>query len=114
MTEKKLTYLGKIRLIFEGHAIGHTILIVGLEIEVRWLKTILSVINENSDSGMTYLPYAKTNILVTIAASTVLVILNWSAIWKDAGATIEDETGEMNVNADTIAVAAHFFLNDQL
>ena len=51
---------------------------------------------------------------MTIAASTVLVILNWSAIWKDAGATIEDETGEMNVNADTIAVAAHFFLNDQL
>lgn len=27
---------------------------------------------------------------------------------------MEEDTGLMNVNADTIAVAAHFFLNDQL
>lgn len=31
-----------------------------------------------------------------------------------AGAIIEEETGEMNVNAETMAVAAHFFLKDQL
>lgn len=27
-----------------------------------------------------------------------------------AGATIDEETGEMNVNSDTVMVAAHFFL----
>jgi hypothetical protein len=28
----------------------------------------------------------------------------------NAGATIEEETGEMNVNSDTVITAAHFFL----
>lgn len=31
-----------------------------------------------------------------------------------AGAIIDDDTGEMKVKAETMAVAAHFFLNDQL
>ena len=31
-----------------------------------------------------------------------------------AGATIDEETGEMKVKAETIAVAAHFCLNVQL
>lgn len=44
----------------------------------------------------------------------LLVIPNSRAICALAGAIIEDETGLMNVNAETIAVAAHFFLNAQL
>lgn len=31
-----------------------------------------------------------------------------------AGAIIDDDTGEIKVKAETMAVAAHFFLNDQL
>jgi hypothetical protein len=51
---------------------------------------------------------------VTIAISTSLPIPNCSAIWNVAGATMEDETGEMKVKAETMAVAAHFLRKDQL
>ena len=37
------------------------------------------------------------------------MILNSLAILVKAGATIDDETGEMNVKDDTTIVAAHFF-----
>lgn len=46
--------------------------------------------------------------------STVLVKPKSSASCALAGEIIEDETGLMNVNAETITVAAHFRLNDQL
>ena len=45
---------------------------------------------------------------------------NWSVMWNEdaicsaAGATIEEETGEMNVNEDTVNAAAHFCFLDQL
>jgi hypothetical protein len=45
-----------------------------------------------------------------IAASTGLCMLNWRAISIPAGATIDDETGLIKVNADTIKVAPHFLL----
>ena len=59
-------------------------------------------------------PYARTNIEVVRAIRTVLVIPNSSARAVDAGATIEDDTGLMNVNADMMAVAAHLRLKLQL
>lgn len=37
-----------------------------------------------------------------------------AASWSLAGAIMEDETGLMNVKADTMAVAAHLRLNVQL
>jgi hypothetical protein len=40
-------------------------------------------------------------------------MLNSAAIADRAGATIEDETGEMNVKDDTTIVAAHFLLKLQ-
>ena len=46
--------------------------------------------------------------------SALLVMPNSWAIWSVAGAIMDEDTGEMNVNADTIAVAAHFFFSDQL
>ena len=51
--------------------------------------------------------YARTKTEVVIATRTDDVIPNWVAICSDAGATMEDEIGDMNVNADVIAVAAH-------
>lgn len=33
---------------------------------------------------------------------------------SEAGATIDDDTGEMKVNNDTMMVEIHFFLYDQL
>jgi len=39
---------------------------------------------------------------------------NCSAICSAAGATIDDDIGEMKVNADTVTAAAHFFFADQL
>lgn len=42
------------------------------------------------------------------------VMPNCAAINPDAGATIEDETGLMKVNAEIMAVAAHFRLKVQL
>lgn len=36
-----------------------------------------------------------------------------SPILSKAGAIIDEDTGEMKVNADTINVAAHFFRYDQ-
>ena len=45
---------------------------------------------------------------------TVFVMPNSRDSWPVAGAIMEDETGEMKVKAETIAVAAHFFLKDQL
>jgi len=59
-------------------------------------------------------PYANTNIEVTIAICTVLVIPNSFAMVPVAGATIEDDTGLIKVNNDTIAVAAHLSLNFHL
>ena len=39
---------------------------------------------------------------------------NCSATCLEAGAIIDEETGLMNVNADTISVALHFLLKLQL
>lgn len=47
--------------------------------------------------------------LVVIAIIAVLVIPNSCAICTVAGATMEDDTGEMKVNDETTRVAAHFF-----
>lgn len=46
---------------------------------------------------------------VSMAMMLSFVMPNSDAICPVAGAIIEDETGEMKVNADTITVAAHFF-----
>ena len=59
-------------------------------------------------------PYPRTKIDVDIAIMIVLVIPNSSASWEVAGAIMEDETGDRKVKADTMAVAIHFFLYDQL
>ena len=56
------------------------------------------------------LPYPKTKTLVVIAIIAVLVIPNSCAICSAAGATMEDDTGEMKVNNETTMVAAHFLL----
>ena len=41
-------------------------------------------------------------------------MLNRSATCPEAGAIIDEETGLMNVNADTISIALHFLLKLQL
>lgn len=45
---------------------------------------------------------------VIIAIVTLLSMKNSSAIWLEAGATIDDETGDMKVKHDTIVTAIHF------
>lgn len=47
---------------------------------------------------------------VSSAMTEVFVIPNCCAICVLAGAIMEEETGLIKVNADTISVAAHFFL----
>ena len=49
-----------------------------------------------------------------MAIRTSFDIPNSCAIWSVAGAIMEEDTGDMNVKAETMAVAAHFFLRDQL
>ena len=49
-----------------------------------------------------------------MARITVLCMSNRSATCLEAGAIIEEETGLMNVNADTISTALHFLLKLQL
>lgn len=51
---------------------------------------------------------------MVIAITTVLVIPKSSANCCAAGETIEEEMGEMKVNADTIETAAHLRRVDQL
>ena len=68
----------------------------------------------NLANKRTSLPYASTNTDVVRAITTELSIPNCSASWPLAGAIMEDDTGLMNVKADTIAVAAHFCLKPQL
>lgn len=57
--------------------------------------------------------YASTKIESVRAISTSLVMLNSDAIDWRAGATIDDDTGEMNVKEETMKVAAHFLLKVQ-
>ncbi len=49
-----------------------------------------------------------------MARVTVLWMSKRSANCLEAGAIVEEETGLMNVNADTIIVACHFLLKLQL
>jgi hypothetical protein len=49
-----------------------------------------------------------------MARITVLWTSKRSATCPEAGAIIDDETGLMNVNADTIRIALHFLLKLQL
>ena len=46
--------------------------------------------------------------------SRALVTPNWCAMSSDAGAIMEDDTGEMKVNAETMAAADHFCFELQL
>lgn len=52
--------------------------------------------------------------LVVIASITVLVISKRCAICSKAGATMEEDTGDIKVNEETTRVAAHFCRNVQL
>jgi hypothetical protein len=49
-----------------------------------------------------------------MARRTLLLMSKRSANCLEAGAIIEEETGLMNVNADTVIVACHFLLVLQL
>jgi len=49
-----------------------------------------------------------------MASKTVLWMSKRSANCLEAGAIIDEETGLMNVNADTMTVAPHFCLKVQL
>jgi hypothetical protein len=49
-----------------------------------------------------------------MARMTVPCMSNRSATCPEAGAIIDEETGLMNVNADTISTALHFLLKFQL
>jgi hypothetical protein len=51
---------------------------------------------------------------VVMASRTLLWISKRSANWVEAGAIMDEETGLMNVNADTMKVAPHFCLKLQL
>lgn len=52
--------------------------------------------------------YARTKMERMRDCSTELVMLSWAAMAGRAGATMEEETGEMKVKEETISVAAHF------
>lgn len=67
----------------------------------------LPYISDRGPSNKGPNPYPTTNIEVDIAIRTLLVIPNSSASWAVAGAIIDEDTGLINVNAETIAVAAH-------
>jgi hypothetical protein len=49
-----------------------------------------------------------------MTSRTVLWMSKRSANWPEAGAIIDDETGLINVNAEMMTVAPHFFLKLQL
>lgn len=53
--------------------------------------------------------YAKTNIESISWETTSSVTPKSAASDESAGATIDEETGEMKVNSETVIVAAHFF-----
>jgi hypothetical protein len=57
--------------------------------------------------------YARTKIDSMIWDSAELVMWNSASSTGSAGATIDDETGEMKEKRETMAVAAHFLPNDQ-
>lgn len=57
---------------------------------------------------------ARTKTETTRARSTVPCIPSSSAMCGAAGASMEDETGVMNVNSETMIVARHFFARGQL
>ena len=61
-----------------------------------------------------YAPYPQTKIDVNSAMTVSFVSPNLAAMVPLAGDIIDDETGLMNVYADTTSVTAHFFLNGQL
>jgi hypothetical protein len=46
--------------------------------------------------------------LVTIARIALFVIPNCSASWPEAGAIMDDDTGEISVKDETINVDRHF------
>ena len=70
---------------------------------------------ENQPDAMrSHSPYAATNTEVRRAITELFVMPNSLAICSLAGAIMDDETGLMNVNAETMAVAAHFLRRDQL
>lgn len=58
--------------------------------------------------------YARMNTLVHMARIASLVMPNSAPRRVEAGAIMVEEIGEMNVKADTIAVADHLRPNDQL
>ena len=57
-----------------------------------------------------HLPYASTKMDVVSAIVTLLLIPKVEATWSLAGAIIEEDTGLIKVNDDTITVAAHLRL----
>lgn len=75
---------------------------------------MVSAHREGSMTSVYTLPYAATKTDVRSAMTVLFVTPNWPAICSLAGAIMEDETGLMKVNAETIRVAAHFFFFDQL
>ena len=46
--------------------------------------------------------------------STVAVIFRSAAIWKAAGATIEDARADINVKSDIVIAIIHFLLSGKL
>lgn len=73
-----------------------------------------SILEPEQDGENNILPYAKTNMEIVIATTTVLVMPNCRAIASLAGATIEDDTGLMKVKDETIIAAIHFLRLGQL
>lgn len=57
--------------------------------------------------------YARTKTDMVSCDSTSSVMWNCFEMVLSAGATIEDDTGEMKVKQETMTVAAHFFLRVQ-
>ena len=51
---------------------------------------------------------------VIMAMTTLFLMRKSDAAWRVAGATIDEETGEMKVKEETTKVAAHLRRNDQL
>lgn len=54
------------------------------------------------------IPYASTNTDIVMETSISLVMFSSSAIWNEAGATMDEDTGEMKVKNDMAMAAAHF------
>jgi hypothetical protein len=91
------------------HAIFHT----KYHILAVWRMMTLPNISDSGPKNRGPMAYARTKMDSVICVSISFWIPNSFAIAVRAGATIDEETGEIKVKHDTTKTAAHLFLIGQ-